>query len=267
LPKRGFECGAGILIIGQGRCGIFEIAGGLYIGGAKIAQPRGGACILREAQRERSKQHLDGPAREFPIAVAAGGEPGIEEHEGNVSRCRTEEKIWPQFRFDNQPEVRAPFIKKLLDPCGVIERRVLMNDVRVLHALGYELCGGDRARGEQHRDVTSQSAKRLDQRQDGDRFANADGMNPHERPLWARAACDTSPLIDAMRVFLSALETCVQDGVDDRSARAGQAGIKLQEHGAGAFACHEFTAARTAGGSAASGAGSTGTFPAARSQA
>ena len=95
-------------------------------------------------------------------------------------------------------------IEKPADKSRRIERNKLVDGAR-RQALRGECRGGDRTGGDEHGEILRTDA--LDERNNGEQFADAGAVQPNQRTGRPRQACFTVTLGEASGVFLAAAET------------------------------------------------------------
>ena len=173
-----------------------EVAGGGDARRAEIAQAPGIGGGLRQAEVEAAQQRRDGGGRAAPAVERALGQPAVDQEERHAARGRRGDQVGPQIGFDEQRQIGLPMIEEPLDEARRIERHELVDRTR-----GQPLLGQRRrrhcARGAQH--VEFPLADALDQRDDGEQFADTGAMHPDQRARRARDLAFTVALAQTGR--------------------------------------------------------------------
>src|SRR5690606_24309878 len=131
------------------------------------------------------------------------------------------QKVGPQLALDEDADIGPPVVEEGGDGRGGVDRGELVDDA-ARQAAGQHLSRGQGAGGDQNRHVGPVLADALGQWKDGQGLADADAVNPDQRPVGARQAGQAQTFIDAGGVFLALLDAGVQQARGQRLQQAGQ---------------------------------------------
>jgi hypothetical protein len=122
----------------------------------------------------------------------------------------------------NQAQIGPPMVEKTLHIQRHIHRQILVIGTRWQAAV--EQAGrGHRARGDQHIDAFGQNT--VDNRQDGDGFADTRSMHPDQRPFRAAHRRASPPFGPAHDVFLALAHAVTQQAIDEQAADRGRKAV------------------------------------------
>ena len=194
---------------GGGRHVEFQVAADFHPRRTQRPEARAVLLALGEAQINAGEQRPRALGKLFPAGGGAFGQPAIDQHDGRAATAQLREQVRPQFGFGQQHEVRRPVVEEAGDEGAGVQRHELVDDAGRRPPLGHA-AGGERAGGEQHAEAAL--GEPLDQRQDGNDFADAGAVHPHQRARGALGAGIATPLGEARRVFLTLADAIGEPG-------------------------------------------------------
>ena len=212
-----------------------EIAGDHGARGAQRMQPLRIHRRAREHQIEAVQQVADRARQQLPAAERALRQPRIDQRHRHAARGGLDQRVRPQFGFDEQRELWPPVLEKARGKTRHVERHELMDDAGG-QALRGDAARRDRAGGDEH--AVPARAEPLDQRQHAEQFADARAVQPDQWPVRPREGGDAAALVDARADLLAAAQPLREQHVDQRfrgrrkEAIGGERGRQPLAHGA-----------------------------------
>ncbi|MND98625.1 hypothetical protein D3C80_909860 [compost metagenome] len=211
------------LVIGQGFAGQLQVH--LTVdAGAQQRQPVGAGLILRPDMSETGHQGAGHAGGLLPALGGLVGDAGADQGQGHAALTGRRQQVGPQLALDKDADGRPPVIEEGGDGAGAVDRGELVNDARG-QALGQNLRRGQGPGGDQNRHVGAVLSDTLGQGQDGQGLADADAVNPDQRPVRARHTGQTQAFIDPLRVLLALLDAGVEQARGQGLHQPGQQAI------------------------------------------
>lgn len=133
----------------------------------------------------------------------------IDENSRYIAFFYFQDHIWPEFGFHPEDEIGVPVIHEGFCPCGVIDRKELVQG-----AFGevflHEFCRAFGAGCNQNVQGRILSQQGVDQDERGLGFTDAGGVQPVERALGSGQAGNAFAFIEARLVFFAMFQAFVQ---------------------------------------------------------
>ena len=179
----------------------FEIAGDHHAGRAekRAGAPRRPASVRGKSQT--AEQRADDAGHLLPALERTVGNARVDEHKWHMPLIESNDRVGPDFGFGNQRQVGLPMIEKATHVTRHVEGHELMGRARRQtprdQSAEVRVPGGDE-------DSQATLRQSLDHRKQGQRFADAGAMHPHQVALRSRAAGIAFPFAKS-RAVLAAL--------------------------------------------------------------
>ena len=226
-PIASFSVCSLLLSIGGAGTSSFRLPVTSTCGAPKLGEAIGIEAGLRKAEIEAADQRPGGALKRPPAMERTLGDAAVDDDQRNAPLGRRHDQVRPDIRLGEQGEIRLPAIEELRDEARHVERDELVDHVG-RKPVAREIGRGHRAGCDQDREI--QRAQALDQRQDGEQFADAGAMHPDQRAVGTLQFGFAAAFDHALRIFLAASGAIAEPGRNERRRDRRYEAVGAQGH-------------------------------------